>query len=73
VDTRIDDAANDTAAIDTARPERRRIPRLLRQHIFLGVAVLCILIGGGFRFAAGTAASASTSGGSGASTACAAK
>lgn len=66
-------AAGDEAALITARPGRRLIPRLLRQHVFPTVAVLCILVGGGFRFAAGTAANASTSGGSGASTACAAK
>ena len=64
-----------TTAIDTdnVRPERRRLPRFLREHVFLTVAVVCLLLGSGFRFAAGTAAGSNAPGGSSASTACAAK
>jgi len=51
---------------------RRRIPRVLRRHVFLTAAVVAVLVGGGIRFIPiGSAAAAGSGAGSG-STACAA-
>lgn len=62
-----------TEAADTSRRVDRLVPRLLRQHVFVALAVACLLAGTGFRYAAGTASGVGSSGGSAASTACAAK
>ena len=50
----------------------RLTPRIVREHLFLSVAVLCLLLGSGFRFAADTAAGGAVPGQSSA-TACPAK
>ena len=50
----------------------RLTPRIVREHLSLSVAVLCLVLGSGFRLAAGTAAGAGAHGSSSA-TACPAK
>jgi hypothetical protein len=60
----------ETITTPTAAP-RRSIPRPLRTHVWVTAAVLCVLVGAGFRFVA--TSDASGAGNGPASTACAAK